>query len=96
MKCMKQEVKVHTHPLPKATTLFFPRFLYLPKHISRTCFWGLSCFPSRELKTSINSCDARGPANAVTEAPSALGTCVREIVMVTSLEEASDSGWCFN
>ena len=93
---MKQEVKVHTHPLPKATTLFFPRFLYLPKDISRTCFWGLSCFPSRELKTSINSCDARGPANAVTEAPSALGTCVREIVMVTSLEEASESGWCFN
>ena len=92
---MKQKVKVHTHPLPKGTT--FPRFLiYLPKHISRTCFWGLSRFPSRELNTSINSCDTRGPANAVTEAPSALGTCVREIVMVTSLEEASESGWCFN
>ena len=93
---MKQRVKVHTHPLPKATTLFFPRFLYLPKHISRTCFWGLSRFPSRELKTSINSCDVHGPANAVTEAPSALGTYVREIVMVTSLEEASKSGWRFN
>ena len=25
--------------------------------------------PSRELKTSINSCDVRGPANAVAEGP---------------------------
>lgn len=72
-ECIKQKVQTNTpHPAPKAPALCFSRrLLCLPKHISGTCFWGLS----QRAEQSINSCDAAWAVHP------ALGTCVRETVM---------------